>query len=68
MFFRCMTYTVYRSFAASSDGASSASVQTKSSTFGAAVNLERISSWSVRDVVDFVSLVPGCNRYAEVNH
>ena len=44
---------------------SPAGVRTKSSTFCATAD---IYSWSVGDVVDFVSLVPGCSRYAEVNH
>jgi len=58
----------YRALAASADEGSPVSFPTTSSTFCAAANVGRISSWTVRDVAGFVSLIPGCGRYAEVRH
>jgi len=57
-----------RDLAASGDRGSSVTVPTTSSTYYAATSLEHINSWTVHDVIDFISVVPGCSRYAEVNH
>jgi len=60
-------WCIHRALGASVDEGSSVSVQTTSSTFCAAAGRERVTLWTVQDVVDFVSVVPGCSRYAEVD-